>query len=541
ELGVRRDLAHTPLFQVMFTLDNEGGSRRALRLGEAEAEPLPTGTGAVKFDLLLAMADAGERVAGTLEFRTDLFEASTAARMAEQLGVLLEAMAADPGRRLSGAEWITAAERDAVLHGWSATGRALPAGEPLHGLVAAQAARTPDAAAVAFEGASLTYAELDARANRLANHLRRLGVERGTRVGICVERSLEMVVGLLGILKAGGAYVPLDPEYPEERLAYMLEDSAVPVLLTQDRLAERLPAHGARTLRLDTGWARVAEESADAPESGAGPDDLAYVIYTSGSTGRPKGAMNAHGGIVNRLLWSQAELGMDGRDSVLQKTPFSFDVSVWELFCPLIAGARLVMARPGGHRDPAYLAETVAAEEITTLHFVPSMLAALLDGPGLERCPALRRVLCSGEALPHPLQQRFFARSSAELHNLYGPTETAVDVTWWRCRRDDPRPLVPIGRPIAGARLYVLDRGLRPVPAGVPGELFIAGTPVGRGYLARPGLTAERFVPDPYSGEAGARMYRSGDRVRWLGDGVLEFLGRADFQVKVRGFRIEPG
>ncbi|HEU0079607.1 MAG TPA: amino acid adenylation domain-containing protein, partial [Longimicrobiaceae bacterium] len=332
----------------------------------------------------------------------------------------------------------------------------------------------------------------------------------------------------------------LDPSYPAERLAFMLGDSGVPVLLTQRALLERIPPHAAQVLCLDRDADRVEAESHAPPAPRVDPDALAYVIYTSGSTGRPKGAMNAHRGVVNRLLWMQEAYGLDASDAVLQKTPFSFDVSVWELFWPLLAGARLVLARPGGHRDPAYLAEVVERERVTTLHFVPPMLEAFLEGAEVERCGSVRRVVCSGEALPWELTVRFFAAlPRAELHNLYGPTEAAVDVTYHACGSVAER-VVPIGRPVANTRVYVLDGEMNASPVGVPGELYIGGVQVGRGYLGRAGLTGERFVPDPYGGPGG-RLYRTGDRARWLRAGEVEYLGRTDHQVKVRGFRIEPG
>jgi amino acid adenylation domain-containing protein len=362
-------------------------------------------------------------------------------------------------------------------------------------------------------------------------------------VGVCAERSLEMVVALLGVLKAGGAYVPIDPGYPAERIAYMLEDSGVPVLLAQARVAELLPPHGAQVVRLDADWPSIASESPEAPDVDVSPDGLAYVIYTSGSTGRPKGAMNAHRGVVNRLLWMQHAYALHPGDAVLQKTPFSFDVSVWEFFWPLLTGARLVVALPEGHRDPAYLAETVEREGITTLHFVPSMLRTFLDHADVRRCGSVRRVVSSGEALPADLVGQFFdAMPHADLHNLYGPTEAAVDVTAWPCSPADAGRVVPIGRPVANTRIYVLDRRSGdPSPTGVPGELHIGGVQVGRGYLGRPALTAATFVPDAFSPEPGARLYRTGDLARWRADGALEYLGRIDHQVKVRGFRVELG
>ncbi|HEX6861291.1 MAG TPA: amino acid adenylation domain-containing protein, partial [Thermoanaerobaculia bacterium] len=375
----------------------------------------------------------------------------------------------------------------------------------LHELIEDQAARTPDRVAVSFEDASLTYRELLDRAGRLARHLAGMGVGPDVRVGVCAERSLEMVVGLLGVLRAGGAYVPLDPAYPAERLAFMVEDAAAPVVLTQRRLAGLLPptiADSARTVLLDD--PQAWEGSAPLPE--VPPDALAYVIYTSGSTGRPKGAMNSHRAVRNRLLWMRDDFGLGPDEVVLQKTPFSFDISVWEIFATLIAGARLVMARPGGHADSAYLVEVMEREGVTLAHFVPSMLRAFLSAPGLERCAALRRVLCSGEAVSEDLERRFFERfggDGPELHNLYGPTEAAIEVTWWQCGPGRSGP-VPIGRPLPNTAIHLVNPDLERVEEG---ELLIGGIQPARGYHGRPDLTAERFIPDPF-GEPGSRLYR---------------------------------
>ncbi len=404
-----------------------------------------------------------------------------------------------------------------------------------------QAARTPDAEAVRFEEHSLTYRELNQRANRLAHRLRARGVGPETLVGICMERSLELVIGLLGILKAGGAYVPLDPDYPAERLAYMLGDAHVRVLLTMRPLVERLPIHGTHLICLDEDLPDRNSQCVGNPVSGVLPHNLAYMIYTSGSTGRPKGAMNTHRGICNRLAWMQDAYQLTASDCVLQKTPFSFDVSVWEFFWPLIVGARLVLARPGGHRDSAYLVDLIAACRVTTLHFVPSMFHAFLEEPNLDRCASLKRVICSGEALPVDLHDRFFARLPAELHNLYGPTEAAVDVTYWACRAGSETRTVPIGRPIANTQIFLLDQALQPVPLGEAADLYIGGVGLGRGYAGRPDLTAEKFIPHPFAAEPGERLYRTGDLARYRADGAIEFLGRTDHQVKIRGFRIELG
>ena len=406
----------------------------------------------------------------------------------------------------------------------------------LHRPFEAWARRTPDAVAVEQDGRALTYGELDRRAGRLAGALRALGVGPEVIVALACERSLEMMVGLLGVLEAGGAYVPVDTEAPPARQREILRDSGAHVVLTLRRLRPRLPAPpGAAVLCLD---GRPPHPVADGPP--ARPSNLAYLIYTSGSTGRPKGVLNQHGPVCNRLVWMLDRHPLRPGDAVLHKTPLHFDVSVWEMLWPLSSGARLVLARPGGHRDPAYLVRVVAASRVTALHFVPSMLAAFLERPDLAECAALTRVYCSGEALTPGLRDRVFERlPGVELHNLYGPTEAAIEVSHWRCRPDDG-PVVPIGRPLPGCRLHVLDAALEPVPTGAAGELCIGGLPVARGYHRRAGLTADCFRPDPF-GAAGARLYRTGDRARLREDGAVEFLGRLDTQVKVRGNRIELG
>ncbi|RYZ40479.1 MAG: amino acid adenylation domain-containing protein, partial [Myxococcaceae bacterium] len=539
-LQPERDLGRSPLFQAMLVLQEDPLPEIAmpgLRLRVLEQE-----SHTAKFDLRLILTDTADGFVANLELSTDLFEPDTASRLLGQLRMLLDAGVRDPEQRVLDLTLMSPEERRRILVEWNDTVRPRAEGDVLHRLIEAQVDRTPDVVAVSFAGAALTYRELDRRANQLAHHLRTLGVGPDRLVALCLERSLELVVGLFGILKAGGAYVPLDPEYPRERLEFMLADAAAPVLLTQARLASGLPHGGAAVVCLDSDWDAVARERAERPDVAVEGRGLAYVIYTSGSTGRPKGAMNTHAAICNRLHWMQEAYGLDASDRVLQKTPFSFDVSVWEFFWPLMTGARLVMARPGGHREPAYLTDTVERERITTLHFVPSMLRPFLEEPTLpESSASLRRVFCSGEALPPDLRDRFFSRVGAELHNLYGPTEAAVDVTAWSCMREDQRPLIPIGRPIVNVRMYVLDSRSRPVPAGVPGELFIGGAPLARGYWQRPELTAERFIPDPFASTPGARMYRTGDKARFLTDGSIEYLGRLDDQVKVRGFRIELG
>lgn len=414
-------------------------------------------------------------------------------------------------------------------------------GDTIHGLFEAQVARTPDVVAIRFEGITLSYRELDTRANQLAWSLQELGVGPEVCVGLSLERSLDMVIGLLGVLKAGGAYVPLDPSYPTERLLIMWQDLDATVLLTQSHLAKRWSDFDATVLCLDTDSAIIAGSPHTRPSTTSSPTNLAYVIYTSGSTGKPKGVMNEHRAVCNRLVWGQAAYGLESSDRVLQKTPYSFDVSVWEFFWPLITGAQLIVTKPEGHKDPRYLIDLIQKERVTTIHFVPSMLDIFLAEPDVSACTSLKRVFCSGEALSLSLQNRCFAQLSADLHNLYGPTEAAIEVTAWACQRETDLGFVPIGRPIAKTQIRILDEAMRPVAPGVAGEIYIGGVQVARGYLKRPDLTAERFFRDPFSGDPEDRLYRTGDLGRVLDDGSIEYLGRQDQQVKIRGFRIELG
>ena len=538
--ALQKRLGGQPLFEVAFNYVHFHVVEDLVRSGPIEVLSFQRAEG-TNFGLLAGFAQNLVSSRVTLQLEYDAAELG-GAQIEAACGVyarVLAAMAADP-RQPHDRPLLSEAERQAVVLEWNDTRWSDGAGGCLHELVRAQAERTPDAVALVFDGETCSYAALDRRANALAHRLRGHGVGTGSIVGIVAERSLELVVGLLGILKAGAAYLPLEPSYPEERLAFMLEQAAPPAVLVQQRFAALLPAGCAAVLSLDAGDEALAE-SATAPATGVLPADLAYVIYTSGSTGRPKGVMNSHAGIVNRLAWMQSAYGLTGDDRVLQKTPFSFDVSVWELFWPLLTGARLVIALPETHRDGAALARLIADEGVTTLHFVPSMLQVFLDEPELARCGSLRRVICSGEALPFELRQRFLERLAAELHNLYGPTEAAVDVTAWNCRQEAAAAVVPIGRPISNLRIHLLDGYGDPVPPGTPGELHIGGLGVARGYLAAPRLTAEKFVPDPFAEAPGMRLYRTGDLARSLADGTIEFLGRLDHQVKIRGHRIELG
>ncbi|ANY86828.1 MULTISPECIES: non-ribosomal peptide synthetase [Pseudomonas putida group] len=536
-----RDTTHSPLFQVLYNHQPHVADLEQLHIADGlRASRLELGGRTTQFDLALDTLERSGTLHAALTYACDLFEQASIERLREHWLNLLHGIVQAPEARLGELPMLGAGERERMLHGWNATAQQYPGGPCVQRLIEAQAQRTPDAPALAFGNAQLSYAELNARANRLAHRLIEAGVGPEVLVGIAVERSLEMVVALLATLKAGGAYVPLDPDYPAERLAYMLEDSGVGLLLTQTALRARLPLSAElSTLCLDDAAADCAGYPHSDPVCRVSGHSLAYVIYTSGSTGRPKGAGNSHQALFNRLAWMQQAYRLEACDSVLQKTPFSFDVSVWEFFWPLMVGARLVVAPPGAHRDPAQLIQVITEQGISTLHFVPSMLQAFIHEPGVQACTSLRRIVCSGEALPAEAQAQVFARlPGAGLYNLYGPTEAAIDVTHWTCV-EDGRHSVPIGQPIANLRTHILDAELNPVPPGAAGELYLGGVGLARGYHRRPALTAERFVADPFG--SGERLYRTGDLARYREDGVIDYLGRLDHQVKLRGLRIELG
>ncbi|HSK78975.1 MAG TPA: amino acid adenylation domain-containing protein, partial [Thermoanaerobaculia bacterium] len=544
-----RDASRTPLFQVAFVMQKETRGVEGLTafaLGEEgveigpedfRLESLSLDRPPAPFDLMLHAVERQGGLSFALQYNADLYDATTAERLMERFAVLLAAVAARPDLALSALPVLPEAER-LQLVAWNDTAGRVSESS-LYELFAAQAERSRDEVAVVFEGEEVTYRELAERAAALAGHLAGLGVGPEVVVGVAAERSVEMVVGLLGVLGAGGAYLPLEPSLPPQRLAMILSDARPAVLLTARCHAGSLPLDDfpeTRLVWLEDTLPRSIVRPLARPSAG----NAAYVIYTSGSTGRPKGVVNTHRGILNRLLWMQETFDLDATERFLQKTPFGFDVSVPEFFAPLILGARLVVARPEGHRDSAYLVELVKREGITTIHFVPSMLPFFLAEDGVAECRSLRRVLVSGEAVPWEAEQRCLEVLPVPLINLYGPTEAAVEVTAWACQpAARPRP-VPIGRPIRNTAIRVVGRLLEPVPIGGVGELAIGGVQVARGYLGRPDLTAERFVPDPYSGTPGARLYRTGDLCRHLAGGEIEYLGRLDDQVKIRGFRIEP-
>ncbi|SDH69973.1 non-ribosomal peptide synthetase [Nonomuraea jiangxiensis] len=552
ELAEERDLARNPLFQVMLAFQNVPPAPpdvAGIALRTLDIDP-----GVTQADLHLMIEEAGDRLTGVLHYAKDLFEHDRMERFADHFRALLSAAVAEPERPVTDLPLLTPAELDTIHRANDTGGLAGPAADAtLPALVAEQAARTPYAPALGYETPSgtrawLTYEEFAGRVNRLARRLRALGAGPGHVVGVCLERGADLVVAVHAIVATGAAYLPLEPDHPAERLAGMMADAGARLAVSIERFTDRLVGPSGNdatrsevtTVLLDRDAETVAAEDGGPLGVRPHPDSLAYVLFTSGSTGRPKGVGVSHRAIVNRLHWMQDAFRLTEADRVLHKTPFSFDVSVWELFWPLMTGAGLVVARHGGQADPAHLAGLLESESVTTVHFVPSMLDAFLAEPGLgARLGALRTVVCSGEALSADLAARFAAAlPGAGLHNLYGPTEAAVDVSWHVCRPGEDT--IPIGRPVANTRLEILDERMNRVPVGVPGDLWIGGVQLARGYAARPALTAERFVPDPY-GPPGGRLYDTGDLARWRPDGEIEYLGRSDHQVKIRGMRVELG
>jgi len=534
----RRDEGEASYWAVCFAYEEQGEQASAAGGWEVQtAVSWPE-----RFGVQLRSWGNGQQLSSALDYDGAVYERGAVAWLGEEFERLVGSVVRAADARVNELEIVSEVEQR-LLREWNATAVRYEGEELcLHELVEAQVERTPAAVAVVYEQEQLSYGELNERANQLAHYLQREGVGPESLVGILMERSVELVVTLLAVLKAGAAYVPLDPGYPGERLSFMIADAGVELLLTQGELAERVRVDAAvPVLNVERQWAQVAEQAKQNPESGVRAENLAYVIYTSGSSGRPKGVMIAHRSIVNRLLWMQHSLPLQARDRVLQKTPFSFDASVWELFVPLLSGAQLWLARPGGERDTSYLVQAIREGEISIVQMVPSLLRVWLQEREVEQCRSLRRVYCGGEELTAELRERFFASGlGAELHNLYGPTEVSIDATQRECERSEGgHGRVPIGRAIGKLQVYVLDEWGHEAGIGVQGELYIGGAGLARGYQGRGALTAERFVPDGVSGKRGARLYRTGDQGRYRRDGELEYLGRADGQVKVRGNRIE--
>ena len=536
ELGHERNLAYSPLFQVMLNWRDREQELSYIGMEGLQIESVLAEARTAKFDLTLMATDGGDEIMLEWEYSTDLFDEARILRMADHYLTLLDAVAAGPEQKVADLPLLTEPEKQQILVEWNRTEVDYPHEAILPQLIDEQVARTPDKTAVVFAGRKLSYRELNERANQLANYLQKLGVGPDSLVAICVDRSLEMVVAMLGVLKAGGAYVPLDPKYPKDRIAYVVQDADSKVFLTQSSLLPDMPESQAQMVRMDADWDTIAQESTMAPQTGAKADHLAYVIYTSGSTGLPKGVEISHRALVNFLLSMKERPGLTADDVLLGVTTISFDIAGLETWLPLITGAKLVVLSRDDASDGFRVLHHLQAEKATVLQATPSTWRMLLDAkwPGTPRL----KMLCGGEAMPRDLADQLLAKGG-QLWNMYGPTETTI---WSSCTlvpRD--KSTIHIGQPIANTQLYILDPQLKPVPIGIPGELHIGGDGLARGYHNRADLTAQKFIPDPFSTDPGARLYKTGDSSRFLPSGDIEYLGRLDHQVKIRGFRIELG
>ncbi|EOO16136.1 amino acid adenylation domain-containing protein [Bacillus cereus] len=545
----QRDNSRSPLYDIEFVYDRpriiediapfiQGRNGTKLHLGELVLESIELDKRWLERDLQLFVSDSREKLYCTLTYNKDLFLSDTATKFVDHFINLVTSVIQEPEISIGSINLFSQKERSVILNAWNQTKRDYHKEGWVHDWLSNQANKSPDRIALNFEGRELSYKELDKKIQNVTNRLSYECVRNESPVAIVMNRSIEMVTAIHGILRSGGYYIPIDPELPEERIVWMLSEVQAEIILTQEALypfLERL-GYGEKAIILDD----ENEKKTHLSELEVNSENAAYMIYTSGSTSRPKGVVNTHGGIRNRILWMQEAFQLSSDDCILQKTPYSFDVSVWEFLWPFMAGAKLVVAKPEGHKDPDYLIDLIKKESITTIHFVPSMLKVFLANPRSSECISLRRVICSGEALPTSLSKEFFEILPwCELHNLYGPTEAAVDVTWWKCEPSLLNRSVPIGFPIANTQMYILDKMLNPVPIGVSGDLYIGGCQLARGYWQRPDLTADRFIPNPFDQEEGNRIYKTGDIARYLKNGAIEYLGRSDFQVKIRGFRIE--
>jgi amino acid adenylation domain-containing protein len=491
----------------------------------------PIESGISEFDLTVQFTETPEGLAGSIEYRTALYKPQTIARMAEHFVALCRAITARPTTKIRDLDYVGDNEKHRLLVGYNDTRADYPKDKCIHQMFAEQVAIHPDKTAAVFGEQQLTYQQLYDKSRDLALYLQSQGVQPDSVVGLCVERSLDMMVGILGIVQAGAAYLPADPSYPDDRLAYMLQDSQAAIVLTQEKFKHKIASlliQDAKLITLDKQWSEISKSVAALKakrvelSQDVAPRNLCYVIYTSGSTGKPKGVLTEHQALVNRIHWMQKSYRLDDNDVVLQKTPYSFDVSVWEFFWPMMAGASVVFAVPDGHKDVHYLEHLINKTKVTTLHFVPSMLHTFLDNAGVG-CSSVKQIFCSGEALDRKSVDRYKTTfPNATLHNLYGPTEAAIDVTAYDCSQLN-HPFVPIGRPIDNTQIYILDPYNHPQPIGIPGELHIAGDGLARGYLNRSELTQEKFVANPF--EPGTRMYKTGDLARWLDDGNIQHLG----------------
>ena len=538
--GASRVAGQSPIFDVMFILQNaprEGAELEGLSIRGIEMD-----NGESKYSVVMNLAEWEGGVRGWVGYQEEVFDEETIARMSRHYERMVEAAGARGGEaKVSELEMMSQEEQRQVVEEWNQTHREYELGASIKMMIERQAQERGEEVAVESGDERVSYRQLNEKANKVGNYLRRRGVGQDEIVGVYMERGLGMVVGLVGVMKAGGAYLPLDPAYPKARLEYILKDARPKVVLTQGELVSQLPEHEAEVICLDSDWPMISEEDGTNPATLTCDKNLIYVIYTSGSTGNPKGAMLTQDGITNSIQWMQETYNLEPQDRFLVRTSLNFDPSVWEIFWPLCVGASLVIADEAHHQDTAYLVKLIRQQEVTTAYFIPSMLKAMIEEPGLKDCRSLKRIICGGESMSIETVNQLMDSLPVELHHSYGPTETSIAATEWTCERNSKREVVPIGRPLANTRVYVLDEQMKAVGIGIAGELYISGVCVGRGYLNRAELTAERYVPDSYSKEPGGRLYRTGDLVRYHGDGTVQYLGRVDEQLKINGVRIEAG
>ncbi len=553
--GIQRNPGINPVFQTFFTLTQDN-LEQGLKLPGIKADYIPADIEGTKFDISLNLREQGDGINCHFEYNRDLFATATITAMAQHFLALLEQLCLLPDLAIEKITFLTDAEYALQMDctpvatsgtphtapGWNATAFHYPSTNALHELVQEQAEKTPDAVAVVDGHITLSYNELNQQANQLAHYLISLGISRNTPVAVCLERSVEMSIVLLAILKAGGCYVPLATDIPIERLRFICSDTAAKVLISTQPVDLANINHVKQLLMGNkTPWQGCAIDNPPLINQG---EDIFNIIYTSGSTGNPKGVMVPHQGIINRLRWMQEEYALDTNDRIAQKTPYNFDVSVWELFWPLITGSSLYYAKPEGHKDPEYLRDFIKQYHISILHFVPSMLGLFLQTPDIDSCHSIGKVFTSGEALQHQHNEAFFVKlPKAELHNLYGPTEASIDVSFYKCHPNDSHKSIPIGKPIHNTQLHILDQQLQPLPLGAAGELYIGGIGLASGYWNQPELTQKAFIDNPWfaKGHPSKKLYKTGDVARYLPNGDIEYLGRNDHQVKIRGFRIELG
>lgn len=536
----KREPAYSPVFQTFFGLQKiEKSGELSKHEGKFYLEHFITPQQEGQFDLSTEFVEGNDSMYGVLKFNSDLFETSTIAKMTAHFSNLLKDISTNPRKKISEFNLLSDDEKNVLINQWNQTDFEFEKFDCVHKLFEEQSRMTPDSAAVIFKNEEISFDELNKRANSLANYLLKTGTGKDCLVGLFVERSVEMVVSILGILKAGAAYIPIDVSYPQSRIDYMIRDSGVKVLITQESLVNLLPQNVSGIILIDKDREEISKYSGSNPEIKIDLESPAYVIYTSGSTGNPKGVVIRHKSLSNHMLWMKDAFGFNSADRVLQKTPFSFDASVWEFYLPLVTGGCLVMAEPDGHMNTAYLCEVIKEKNVTIIQLVPSLLRLLLNENEFENCKNLKSVFCGGEALTSDLKEKLFDKLNVNFYNLYGPTEATIDATYFQCGNNFSGETIPIGKPVYNTQTYVVDKYMNLAPAGVAGELLIGGAGIAKGYLNNPELTNEKFIFDIFKKINSAKLYKTGDLVKYKSDGNLEFIGRADHQVKFRGFRIE--